>query len=164
MIPRTWSRSCRRSLRAASPTCRPAAPHRRPAGSVLKEKHMRSLSGAVVLLCAICAVLGGWGYFRRYGVSRPPIGVFNGKDILLMVLCVILLPLLYLLLPLWLAAGLLLLAASSVCCFTLSPVLRAHWATWVSVLVLLAIYDVVATSLLPLTTEMLRRLASLPLC
>ena len=177
---------------------------------------MHYLSCAVVLSCAICAVLGGWGYFRRYAVSRPPIGVFNFKDITLMVLFVILLPFLYLLLPVFLAAGLLLLAALSVCSFTLEPALHARWATWLSVLVLLAVdlaaallfktnndrflavnnlvlivlivgvtnlwaqsgmkardavlfgvrlavYDVVATSLLPLTTAMVVRLAGLPL-
>ncbi len=177
---------------------------------------MHYLSCSVVLGCAICAVLGGWGYFRCYSVSRPPIGVFNFKDITLMVFFVILLPFLYLLLPLWLAAVLLLLAALSICSFTLEPVLHARWAIWLSVFVLLAVdlaaallfktnndrflavnnlvlivlivgitnlwaqsgmkardtallgallavYDVVATSLLPLTTEMFVRLAGLPL-
>ena len=170
----------------------------------------------VVMGCAICAVLGGWGYFRRYAVSRPPIGVFNLKDITLMVLFVILVPFLYLLLPLWLAAGLLLLAALSILYFTWEPVLHAHWAIWLATLVLLAVdlgaallfktnndrflavnnlvlivlivgitnlwaqsgmkardaallgailavYDIVATSLLPLTTAMFVRLAGLPL-
>ena len=177
---------------------------------------MQHLSFYVILGCAICAVLGGWAYFRRYAVSRPPIGVFNLKDITLMVLFVILVPFLYLLLPLWLAAGLLLLAALSIFYFTWEPVLHARWAIWLAVLVLLAVdvgtallfktnndrflavnnlvlivlivgitnlwaqsgmkardaailgallavYDVVATTLLPMTTEMFVRLTGLPL-
>lgn len=177
---------------------------------------MQHPSYYVVLGCAICAVLGGWGYFRRYAVSRPPIGVFNLKDITLMILFVILVPFLYLLLPPWLAAGLLLLGALSILYFTWEPVLHARWAIWLAVFVLLAVdlgaallfktnndrflavnnlvlivlivgitnlwaqsgmkardaallgallavYDVVATSLLPLTSEMFVRLAGLPL-
>lgn len=176
---------------------------------------MQYLSFSVVLGCTICAVLGGWGYFRRYAVSRPPIGVFNLKDIALMILFVILVPFLYLLLPLWLAAGLLGLSALSILYFTCEPILHARWAIWMATLVILAVdlgaallfktnndrflavnnlvlillivgitnlwaqsgmkardaallgaliavYDVVATSLLPLTTEMFVRLAGLP--
>ncbi len=177
---------------------------------------MPYLSFYVVLGCAVCALLGGWGYFRRYAVSRPPIGVFNLKDITLMVLFIILVPFLYLLLPLWLVAGLLLLAALSILYFTWEPVLHARWAIWLTVLTmlvvdvgtavlfetrndrfivvnnlvlialivgitnlwaqsgmkardaailgaLLAVYDFIATSLLPLTTGVFNRLAGLPL-
>ena len=31
----------------------------------------------VVLAYTAAAVLLGWGYFRRYPVTRPPLGVFN---------------------------------------------------------------------------------------
>jgi hypothetical protein len=79
---------------------------------------MQYLSYAVVLGGTGCAILGGWAYFRRYQVSRPPIGVFTLKDLALMVLFIILVPFLYLVLPIWLAAGLLLLAVLSVLYFT----------------------------------------------
>ena len=177
---------------------------------------MQYLSYAVVLGGAVCAILGGWAYFRRYQVSRPPIGVFNLKDLALMVLFIILVPFLYLVLPIWLAAGLLLLAALSVLYFTWEPVLHARWATWLAVCALLtadlgtafllgvrsngffavndavlvmvvvgisnlwaqsgmkardaallgaflAVYDVLATSQLPLTSTLFAHLAGLPL-
>ncbi len=99
---------------------------------------MPYLSYTVVLGCVACALLGGSCYFRRYAVSRPPIGVFTLTDLALMVLFILLVPFLYLALPLWLVAGLLLVAALSALYFTWEPVLRARWATWLVVLVLLA--------------------------
>ena len=177
---------------------------------------MQYLSYAVVLGGAVCAILGGWAYFRRYQVSRPPIGVFTLKDLALMVLFIIMVPFLYLVLPTWLAAGLLLLAALSVLYFTWEPVLHARRATWLAVCALLtadlgtafllgvrsngffavndavlvivvggisnlwaqsgmkardaallgaflAVYDVLATSQLPLTSTLFAHLAGLPL-
>lgn len=46
-------------------------------------------------------------YFRRYKLTRPPIGVFNGFDLGAMIVAIILVPYLYLALPAWLAVGLL---------------------------------------------------------
>jgi hypothetical protein len=100
---------------------------------------MQHLSYYVVLGCTACALLGSWAYFRRYQVSRPPIGVFNLTDIALMVLLIILAPLLYLALPLWLAATLLLLVTLSILYFAWEPVLRARWAIWLAALTLLAV-------------------------
>ena len=100
---------------------------------------MQHLSYYVVLGCVVGVLLGSWAYFRRYQVSRPPIGVFNLKDIALMVLLIILLPLLYLILPLWLAATLLLLVALSILYFAWEPVLQARWAIWLAALTLLAV-------------------------
>jgi hypothetical protein len=190
--------------------------HDRRKRHACKEENMPSLSFYVVLGGAVCALLGGWGYFRHYAVSRPPIGVFNLKDIMLMVLFIILVPFLYLLLPLWVAAGLLVVTALSILYFTWEPVLRARWAIWLTVLTLLGVdvgtawlfqtrndrfllvnnlvlimlivgisnlwaqsgmkarhaallgallagYDVIATSFLPLTTDVFNRLAGLPL-
>jgi hypothetical protein len=100
---------------------------------------MTHLSYYVVIGCTACALLGSWAYFRRYQVSRPPIGVFNLIDIALMALLIILVPLLYLLLPLWLAAALLLLVALSILYFACEPVLKARWAIWLASLLLLAL-------------------------
>ena len=177
---------------------------------------MQHLFYYAVLGWAACAVLGSWGYFRRFQVSRPPIGVFNLKDITLMVIFILLVPFLYLVLPLWIAAGLLGLSVLSVLYFTWEPLLRARWAIWLVVLALLAtdigaafllgrsnngflavnnsllllvivgisnlwaqsgmkardvvllgaflaVYDVLATSALPLTSDLFTRLAGLPL-
>jgi hypothetical protein len=100
---------------------------------------MQHLSYYVVLGCVVAVLLGSWAYFRRYQVSRPPIGVFNLKDIALMVVLIILLPLLYLALPLWLAATLLLLVTLSLLYFAWEPVLQVRWAIWLAALTLLAL-------------------------
>ena len=100
---------------------------------------MGHLSYYIVLGCVACALLGSWAYFRRYQISRPPIGVFNLVDIALMMLLIILVPLLYLALPLWLAATLLLLVALSILYFFWEPVLHARWAVWLAALGLLAV-------------------------
>ena len=92
----------------------------------------------VILLHMAAAVLLGWGYFRRYSVSRPPIGVFNLWDIAIMIGGIILVPYLYLILPIWLVASLLALGIVSVLYFVWEPVLRARWAIWLVTLVLLA--------------------------
>lgn len=91
---------------------------------------MLHLSSYVVFGCVACGLVGSWAYFRRYQVSCPPIGVFNGQDIAVMALLIVLAPLLYLLLPLWLAAALLLLMALSILSFAFEPLLRARWARW----------------------------------
>jgi len=99
---------------------------------------MLYLSFYVVLSCTICAILGGWGYFRRYAVSRPPIGIFTLKDIAIMSCFIILVPFFYLVLPLWLVAVLLLLATLSILYFTFEPMLHIRWVVWLVVLILLA--------------------------
>ena len=174
-----------------------------------------SSSLPVVVSLTASALLLGWGYFRRYQITRPPLGVLNLWDVGLMVGAIIVVPYLYLALPLWLAAGLLALAFLSVFYVMGEPVLRARWAIWLAVLVLLAgdvgtahlygargalfsavndgvlliavvglsnlwaqsgmkardvavlagvlaLYDLIATSVLPVTTDLLGRLAGIP--
>jgi hypothetical protein len=175
-----------------------------------------SFSFYIVFGLAASAVLLGWAYFRRYELQRPPIGVFNLGDVVAMIGAIVLIPYLYLALPLWLVAGIFALAISSILYFTVEPPLRTRWAAWLVVLVLLggdvwtkfqfgsmstpflavnntvlilavvgttnlwvqsgmkardvavlggmlAIYDLIATSLLPLTSDLLARLGSVPL-
>lgn len=160
-------------------------------------------------------MLLSWFYFRRYQVNRPPIGVFNLRDMLIMFVFIILIPFFYLVLPLWVAAGLLLLAAMSIFYMTWEAVLPARWLVWLVVLGLvgldlgasawfgttnnwfflvnncvlvllivgltnlwaqsgmkardaailgglLVIYDFIATTQLPLMTDLLHRLSGLP--
>src|SRR5215216_2911911 len=82
-------------------------------------------------------MLLSWAYFRRYLLARPPIGVFGLGDVALMVGVIILIPFLYLALPLWFVAGILALGMLSILYFTLEPVLRSRWALWLVVLALL---------------------------
>ena len=169
----------------------------------------------VVLAHVAAAMLLGWFYFRRYAMHRVPIGVFNLADVATMMVAVILIPFLYLLLPIWVVAGLLALASISILYFTWEPVLRSVWAVWLVTILLagcdlvsalapgidpiwffafnnivlvvtvvgvsnlwaqsgmkardaailggaLAIYDVIATALLPLMNDLFARLEGLP--
>jgi hypothetical protein len=159
---------------------------------------------------------GSWAYFRRYQLARPPIGVMSLGDVAVMIGATVVVPYLYLALPVWLVAGLFALGVLSVLYAMAEPVLRATWANWLlalcllgadigtnlrfgpasapfllandSVLVLvamgaanlwaqsgakardlavlagaLAVYDVVATSALPVTSDLFRHLAGMPL-
>jgi hypothetical protein len=100
---------------------------------------MLDLSSSVVLGCVSCGLVGSWAYFRRYQVSRPPLGVFNGWDVAIMVPLLILVPVLYLLLPLWLTAVLWLLVGLGILSFTWEPLLSTRWAIWLVAVTLLIV-------------------------
>jgi hypothetical protein len=100
---------------------------------------MLHLSYYVVLGCVACLQVGSWAYFRRYQINSPPIGVFNVQDLAVMVLLIILVPLFYLILPLWLTVALLLLVALSILYFTWEPLLRARWAIWLATATMLVV-------------------------
>jgi hypothetical protein len=93
----------------------------------------------VILIYIAAVILLGWGYFRRYTVTRPPIGVFNIWDIMVMIGGIFLVPYLYLLLPIWLVASLIALGILSVLYFMWEPILRARWAIWLIVLLLVGV-------------------------
>jgi hypothetical protein len=176
---------------------------------------MLTTSFYVVLGFTISAVLLGWVYFRNYQLARPSIGVLNLGDVAFMMGVIILIPYLYLALPLWLVAAIFALAMLSILYFSAEPILRVSWTNWVvallflgadvgtnlhfgasspafflvnnAVLILavvgvtnlwaqsgmkardaavlggaLALYDLIATSLLPLMTDLITRLAGIP--
>ncbi len=79
----------------------------------------------VILACAVAGMGLSRLYFRRFQITRPPIGVFNLTDIAFMIGGIVLVPYLYLLVPLWLVGGLLVLCALSVVYFLWEPVLRS---------------------------------------
>ena len=173
------------------------------------------LATFIILIHTGAAVLLSWLYFRRYAMTRPPIGVFNLGDVAIMMGMVILVPFLYLLLPIWIVASLLALASCSLLYFAWEPVLRSAWAIWLLTILLagtdlltalipgiapnwffainnavivisvvgvtnlwaqsgmkardaailgafLAVYDLIATSLLPLMNDLFIRLEGLP--
>src|SRR5262245_21761305 len=91
----------------------------------------------VVFGCVIFALAGSWMYFRRYQLSRPPLGVINLWDIAVMILAIIALPFLYLALPVWVVATLLALTALSVLYFTVQSLVPARWAIWIAAVFLL---------------------------
>src|SRR5262245_30643251 len=95
------------------------------------------LTLAIVLGQASGTVGLGWLSFRRWRIPRPPIGVFNLADVLIMLGGIVLIPLLYLALPNQLLTGLLALGALSALYFALEPILRSRAFLW-SVVVLAA--------------------------
>jgi hypothetical protein len=97
-----------------------------------------TVSFYAVCLHALLAVLLSWAYFRRYQVKRPPVGVLNIVDVAVMMAGVVFVPYLYLYLPLWLAALLLLSATTSIIYFVLEPILRARAALWLLTIALVA--------------------------
>ena len=84
----------------------------------------------VILSHTAAAILLSWGYFRRYAVTRPPIGVFNLWDIAIMLGGIVVMPYLYLILPSWLVVSLLALAILSVLYLAWEPILPTRWAIW----------------------------------
>jgi hypothetical protein len=90
----------------------------------------------IVLGYAASACVLAWLYFGRHALARPPIGVFGLADVAFLLGGIVLVPLLYLTLPLWSVAGLLGLVALSALYLIGEPVLRARWACWVGVLAL----------------------------
>ncbi len=174
-----------------------------------------AIASAVLLACAAAAALLSWGYLTHYRMKRAPIGVLNLADVLIMLVFIVLIPYLYLALPLWLTGVLVASGIGSLLYFTAEPVLRVRWAVWLAVLGLcaadvaaawclgtfgqgyflinnvvvvisvvgvvnlwaqsglkardaailgaaLVVFDYVAASVLPLMTEVILRLASLP--
>src|SRR5881227_3990354 len=63
---------------------------------------------AVVLAHAVAAVAIGWWYFRAARLPRPPLGVLDLGDVVILIAASVAVPYLYLLLPVWLAGALLL--------------------------------------------------------
>jgi hypothetical protein len=90
------------------------------------------------------ALLVSWGFFHRYAVVRPPIGVFNLRDIAIMLGGIVLVPYLYLLLPRWLVGTLLALGMASALYLACEAALRFRWAAWLATIALTA-YDIGAT-------------------
>jgi hypothetical protein len=174
-------------------------------------------SVALVALTAL-AVLLGMAYFRRFTMTRPPLGVMHLGDVAFMLAAIILIPYLYLFLPGWLVAALFALGALGLLQLLLEPMVSPPWRCWLPwvlaavlvtadillarqggtasppylavnnvVLLLtvvavtnvwaqsglrardlailggaLVVYDLIATSLLPLTSDLIARLAELP--
>jgi hypothetical protein len=82
----------------------------------------------ILWLHVALALALSWLYFRRYQMTRPPIGVLNSGDIAIMIGGIILIPYLYLYLPRWLVLALLVLGMGSALYFVAEPVLRSTLA------------------------------------
>ena len=111
-----------------------------------------TLSYFIVIGHAVAAVVGASLFFRRYEITRPPIGVFNRRDVYVVLGGIVLVPYVYLALPLGVVTVLLVLISVSVLYFALEPVLRARWAIWATAIGLVAA-DVVASSVFGAMTD-----------
>jgi hypothetical protein len=93
---------------------------------------------AIVFAHAAAAVLLGWAYFRRARMPRPPLGVLNRSDVLLMMVAIILVPYVYLALPRWLVGALLGALTLGILYITLEPLRMPRWGAWMGSLALVA--------------------------
>ena len=85
-----------------------------------------SPASLAVLAFATASLLLAWGYFRRFPLSRPPIGVFSLGDVVVTLVGVVLVPYLYLPLPPAVVAALLGLGALSVLALMAEPALTGR--------------------------------------
>ncbi len=178
---------------------------------------MTTAAVGLFVLTTLVVVLG-MDYFRRYAMTRPPLGVMTLGDVAFMLVAIILVPYLYLHLPGWLVTALFAVGALGLLQLLFEPMLTLPWRRWLPwvlaasliaadillarqggidrlpylalnnvVLILtvvavtnvwaqsglrardlailaaaLALYDLIATSLLPLTNDLIARLAGLP--
>jgi hypothetical protein len=76
---------------------------------------------------ALAACLS-WLYFRHCMITRPPIGVFNLRDVAMLTTAIAVIPYVYLELPLVVVAGVLTVTVTSILYFTLEPVLHRRLA------------------------------------
>jgi hypothetical protein len=90
----------------------------------------------IVFAYAAGAVMLAWVYFRRVRMPRPPLGVLNRSDVLLMMVAIVLVPYLYLALPLWFVGVLLGALTIGILYFTLEPVAMPRWGLWLGIVAL----------------------------
>lgn len=105
----------------------------------------------VVFIAALLAPLLSLLYFRRVRLERPALGVFNTRDIALILVFILSLPFLYLVLPIYVLTGMLTLTFSTALYIVLRPFLRPLYL-W-PLVVFLLVGDIVVTRTLMGTTQ-----------
>lgn len=97
----------------------------------------------VFLIAALLCCFGAVTYFRRVRMQRPPVGVFNGLDIAVLFVFVLVIPFVYLLLPQIVSTLMLLLTFTGALYIVLRPLmpLRFFWG----IALLLVSVNIVAT-------------------
>src|SRR5947208_512363 len=93
-----------------------------------------SPASAVVLGTAMLALVLAWGYFRRYAISRPPLGVLSIGDVVALMAGVLLMPYLYLAIPTGVAAAILGVGLVNLLATAAQPVLPVGWLGWLAAL------------------------------
>jgi hypothetical protein len=93
----------------------------------------------MIVTHVLLVLIAGWFYFRRYTLTRPPIGVLTLGDVLFMLVSIVLVPYLYLVVPNWLLVGLLLIVGTGILYITLEPVVQRSAVIWLITLLLVAV-------------------------
>lgn len=78
----------------------------------------------VTIICTMVVCLGALYYFRRVRLERPAIGKFNGRDVMILFVFLVLLPGFYLLLPGWVLTTVLALTFAAALSIGFRPVLN----------------------------------------
>ena len=90
----------------------------------------------LVALGAAACEIGGWLYFERARMPRPPIGVFDLSDVFIIFALIIIIPILYLILSNWLVMALLTLAEFSLIYFVFEPLMPRVWVWLLTILLI----------------------------
>ncbi|AVT30902.1 hypothetical protein C6361_17020 [Plantactinospora sp. BC1] len=81
----------------------------------------------VVIGIVAATAFAGWWFYRRFTVDRPPIGVVTRSDIAILLALLVLLPYLYLNLPIAVVTVVLAVGTLATMYVTLEPMLRYGW-------------------------------------
>ncbi len=83
----------------------------------------QTVFGVIVTVCGTMLVcLAALAYVKRVRLERPPVGVFNGRDIAILYVFIIVLPALYIVLPPWALTSFLVLTLGSALAIGYRPV------------------------------------------
>ncbi|MDQ4068444.1 MAG: hypothetical protein M3203_03050 [Actinomycetota bacterium] len=103
------------------------------------------ISVAVVMAHVGLILVAGVSYLRRARVDRPPVGVFNGRDVLVVAVALVVIPPLYLAVPVLALAAVLAVLSTAMLHFSLSPLLGGRRASRVAVV--LVVLDIVVAEI-----------------
>ena len=91
---------------------------------------------AVAIIGSLTAALAALAYFRRVRLERPPIGTFSRRDLSVLAVFIVALPVLYLVVPAGVLTGFLVLTFMSALMIALRPLVSTR-VLWVAIPVLL---------------------------
>ena len=93
------------------------------------------IAGLLILFGhAAGTVLLAWVYFRCVRMARPPLGVINRSDVLILMAAIVLVPYIYLALPRWFVGALLGVLTIGILFATFEPLPMPRWGIWLAVL------------------------------
>ncbi|HET6212845.1 MAG TPA: hypothetical protein VFE14_08245 [Micromonosporaceae bacterium] len=107
------------------------------------------LVSAIALAFTIAVPLGAVGFFHRYRLTRPAVGVMNGRDVAVMLGFVVALPFAYVALPPWVLPAVLGLVYAGALSIGYEPAVPRRWLRRALILGLLAADAVTAAAAAP---------------